>query len=106
MGIPEPQTNHRWLMLGVSVIAQMAVSMSLFPGLAAITPVLASSYRLSLLQTGLLFSAMQLGPVLTIALWGIAADRRGDRFVLTLGVGSGALALAAATLIHGGMVRR
>jgi MFS family permease len=99
-GIPGPQTNQRWLMLAVSVFAQMAVSMSFFPGLAAIAPVLVGSYRLSLLQTGLLFSAMQLGPVLTIALWGIAADRRGDRFVLALGLVSGAFALAAATLIH------
>jgi MFS family permease len=100
MAIREPGTNHRWRMLAVTVIAQMVVSFSFFPGLAAIAPVLVGSYHLSLLQTGLLFSAMQLGPVLTIALWGIGADRRGDRFVLTVGLASGALALAAATLVH------
>jgi len=72
MGIRgETQTNYRWLVLGVGVLAQMATSISFFPGLATIAPLLAGSYRMSLFQTGLLFSGMQLGPVLTMALWGV-----------------------------------
>jgi MFS family permease len=101
MGIRvETQTNYRWLVLGVGVVAQMATSISFFPGIATIAPLLAVSYGMSLFQTGLLFSGMQLGPVLTMALWGVIADRRGDRFVLALGLGSGALVLATAGLIH------
>jgi sugar phosphate permease len=101
MGIRgETQTNYRWLMLGVGVVAQMVTSITFFPGLATIAPLLASDYRLSLFQTGMLFSAMQLGPVLTMALWGVVADRHGDRFVLALGLGSGAVAVAAAALAH------
>lgn len=95
-----PQTNYRWLVLGVGVAAQMATSISFFPGIATIAPLLAVAYGMSLFQTGLLFSGMQLGPVLTMALWGVLADRRGDRLVLVLGLGSGALVLAVAGLVH------
>ena len=87
-------------MLSVTAIAQMAVAVSFFPGLAAIAPVVVASYQMSLVQTGLLFSAIQLGPVLTVALWGVAADRKGDRFILALGLGGGALVLGTGTTLH------
>src|SRR6185312_5281628 len=80
--------SHRWLILGVSVVAQMTTGIAFFPGLATIGPVIASWYHLDLVQVGILFGGMQFGPVLTVALWGAVADRMGDRFVLAAGRGA------------------
>jgi len=76
----------------------MTTGLIFFPGLAVIGPSLTGWYHLNLLQVGLLFTWMQLGPVLTMALWGVVADRKGDRFVLALGLGVGAVVLSAAAL--------
>jgi sugar phosphate permease len=92
--------NHRWQVLGVSVLAQMMTGVAFFPGLATIGPVIASTYHLRLVQAGILFGGMQFGPVLTVAVWGLVADRMGDRFVLAVGLVSGAVALASAALAH------
>jgi len=81
-------------------MAQMMTGLAFFPGLAAIGPLITSSYHLGLVQAGILFGGMQFGPVLTVALWGLVADRMGDRFVLAVGLGSGALVLASAALAH------
>ena len=92
--------NYRWLALGIGTLAQMTTGIAFFPGLAAIGPAIAAWYHLSLVQMGVLFGTLQFGPVLTISLWGILADRRGDRFALGTGLGLGAVALASAWLVH------
>ncbi len=65
-------------------------------GLAVIAPALQDEYGLSIGQVGLLLAAPWIGATLTLLPWGIAADRFGERAVLTLGLGCSALVLAAA----------
>jgi sugar phosphate permease len=96
----ESKLNYRWLALGIGALAQMTTGLAFFPGLAAIGPAIASWYHLNLVQMGVLFGTLQFGPVLTIALWGVVADGRGDRFALGTGLGLGAAALASAWLVH------
>lgn len=82
-------------MLGVGSLAQMVAAVAFFPGLAAIAPALQGFYRINLLQIGALFSAIQLGPALSILIWGLVADRWGDRVALAAGLGGAAVALIA-----------
>jgi sugar phosphate permease len=65
-------------------------------GLAVIAPALQDEYGLSIGEVGLLLAAPWVGGTLTLLLWGIAADRFGERAVLALGLGGSALVLAAA----------
>ena len=93
-----PPAAYRWRVLGVGVLAQMTSGLAFFPGLAVVGPALTRWYHLNLVEVGVLFGGMQLGPVLTIAAWGVVADRKGDRLVLGIGLGLGAVVLAAAAL--------
>jgi len=61
-----------------------------------LAPTLRTEYGLSLGEVGLLLSAGWVGSLLTLLPWGIAADRLGERVVLTVGLGISALCLAAA----------
>jgi MFS family permease len=61
-----------------------------------LAPTLRAEYGLSLGEVGLLLSAGWVGSLLTLLPWGIAADRLGERAVLTVGLGVSALCLAAA----------
>jgi sugar phosphate permease len=85
---------RRWLVLAISVFAQGAVAIFI-TGLPAVGPALQHHYGLSLIQTGSLFSAISAGAVVTVTMWGVAADRWGERWVLGIGLGGGALVIAA-----------
>ncbi|WP_433383789.1 MFS transporter [Actinoplanes sp. CA-142083] len=56
---------------------------------------------LSLAQAGLLTSAPAAGLLATLIAWGAAADRWGERGVLTTGLAATGLILPAAALVHG-----
>lgn len=87
-------------MLALGTLAQ-TVTCALLYGIPFLLPYLRRTAHLSLAQAGTVAAAPALGLVATLVLWGVVADRRGERAVITAGVAlTGVVALAAA-LSHG-----
>ncbi|MEU7530845.1 MFS transporter [Saccharothrix sp. NPDC042600] len=88
--------GYRWVVLAVGALAQ-GTNAAVFLGLPSISPALRAHFGLTLPEVGLLLGAVNLGTMLTLVAWGAAADRRGERVVMTIGgVGAaGCLGLAA-----------
>jgi LPXTG-motif cell wall-anchored protein len=70
-------------------------------GLPVIVPQLREEYGLSLGQIGVLLAAPWVGTTLTLLPWGLAADRFGERVVLTVGMLGSALFVAGAAFAEG-----
>jgi sugar phosphate permease len=87
--------RRRWTILAVGTFAQAATCCFLYG-----IPMLVPAFRadgISLFGASLLVSAPMVGLLLTLILWGAAADRIGERVVIVTGVGiaAGLLALSA-----------
>jgi sugar phosphate permease len=89
---PAPLRNYRWTILSAGVLAQGAYSAILL-GLPAIAPAIQDRYELSLPQVGVVLAAMNFGSLATMRVWGIVADRIGERAVIALGQAGTAAAL-------------
>ncbi|MFD0201869.1 MULTISPECIES: MFS transporter [Saccharothrix] len=94
--------RYRWVVLAVGAVAQ-GTNAAVFLGLPAITPQLRAHFGLSLPQVGMLLGAVNLGTMLTLVLWGAAADRRGERLVMAVG-GFGAAGCLAPAAFDGPVV--
>jgi sugar phosphate permease len=79
-----PARRYRWTILSAGVVAQAANSAMLL-GLPAIAPALRQHYGLTLTQVGVVLAALNFGAIGTLLLWGILADRIGERAVIGLG---------------------
>lgn len=93
---PAPPLRYRWTILAAGVFAQAANSAVLL-GLPAIAPAIRQAFDLTLPQVGVVLAAVNFGAVATLLVWGIVADRIGERAVIALcqtGAG-GALVWAA-----------
>ncbi|MDN5749261.1 MAG: MFS transporter [Pseudonocardia sp.] len=90
--------RYRWVVLAVGTAAQAATA-AYFLGLAAVTPALRAYFDLDLAGVGLLIGAISVGLVTTLIPWGGAADRFGERWVMTIGLLGSALALAATAFV-------
>ncbi|WP_316932100.1 MFS transporter [Nocardioides marmotae] len=90
-------TARRWAMLAASTLAQGAASVMIH-GPAFLIPALHDQVGLSLPEAGVVAAAPTVGVMLTLVLWGLVVDRRGERFVLLTGLGATALVGALATL--------
>jgi sugar phosphate permease len=84
----------RWAVLAAGTFAQTAYN-SLPFGLVVLAPAIRVHYGLSLTQVGLVLAAPVLGSTGTVYLWGRAADRYGERPVLTIGLGAASAFIAA-----------
>ena len=82
-------------MLAAGTVAQASFSASTV-GLGVMAPVLRDEYGLSLGQVGALLSAAWVGACVTLLPWGLAADRFGERLVLTVGLAGSAACLVGA----------
>ncbi|GIF02803.1 MFS transporter [Actinoplanes siamensis] len=89
----------RWVVLVVGMLAMTAGSTFQF-GLAYLIPAFRDE-GLSLEQTGLLVACPTAGVMLTLIAWGAAADRWGERVVLSTGLGLAGVLLIAARWAHG-----
>ena len=88
--------QQRWVILGVAVAAQAAMS-ALVYGPPFVLPQLRAEEGLSLTEASLLVVAPMLGMLLTMIVWGALADRFGERLVMAVGMlGSAAAGLVAA----------
>ncbi|OLT40524.1 MFS transporter [Saccharomonospora sp. CUA-673] len=85
----------RWRILVLGLSAQTASCAFLF-GIPFLVPAMQRAENLTLSQAGTLVVAPSVGLLLTLILWGAAADRYGERVVMALGLGvsSGFLAVA------------
>jgi sugar phosphate permease len=70
-------------------------------GLPALGPAIQHAFGLTLVEVTAVFTAFALGTVLTLLAWGVLADRAGERRVVALGLGAGALALAGVAATEG-----
>lgn len=82
-------------MLTAGVVAQASYAVTGL-GLPAIAPAIRRDFGLTLTQTGVVLAASFLGSVPTLLLWGLIADRIGERLVMAAGLAaaSGALVWA------------
>ena len=91
--------RYRWVVLAVGSVAQASTA-TYFLGLAAVTPALRDHFGLSLAGVGALVGAVSVGLVATLIAWGGAADRYGERVVMTAGLVGAAAALGGAALVR------
>ena len=91
---------RRWSMLGASTLAQAATAVMVH-GPAFLIPTLHEREGMSLAEAGLVAAAPTLGVMLTLVAWGVVTDRRGERFVLLMGLTTTALAGTAGALTGG-----
>ena len=76
--------------------AAAAAGSALFIGPAVLAPAIRDEFDASLSEVGVLLASLWVGSILTLLLWGLLADRLGERVVLGTGLGMcGVLAAAA-----------
>ncbi len=83
---------YRWVVLGGAAFGAAAFAF-LRMGLPSLGPAIRERFDLSLGEVGVAFSAVAIGTMLTLILWGMLADRIGERPVLTVGLLGTALAM-------------
>jgi sugar phosphate permease len=88
--------SYRWVILAVGVLAQ-AASATVLQGLPGLAPQLRDEYGLTLSGLGVVLASVTLGLVSTLVLWGMLADRIGERWVMSGGLVLAALSLYGAT---------
>jgi sugar phosphate permease len=98
-GPPGGRGARRWLVLAAGTVAVTAGSAFQY-GLAYLIPALRAN-GLSLAQAGVIVACPTAGLLLTLVAWGAAADRWGERLILTSGLGLAGLVLLAATQARG-----
>ena len=86
-----------WVVLTLGLLAQ-AVGTMLVSAPVYLLPLLHLDLGFSLAAVGMLTAAPTLGMVLTLVLWGAAADRFGERWVIAGGLGLTAAAAGAAAI--------
>jgi sugar phosphate permease len=89
---PARPPSYRWTILSAGVFAQAAFSAILL-GLPAIAPAIRHHFDLTLTQVGVVLAALNFGSVATLLVWGIVADRIGERAVIAFGQTGTAAAL-------------
>jgi MFS family permease len=93
----EPLGAKPWRMLALGLLAQTATSM-LVSTPAFLIPELHTNRGLSLASAGLLASTTTIGMVVALVAWGAAADRIGERWVISGGLALAAIAAAGAAV--------
>lgn len=89
-------------MLVASTLAQAAAAVMIH-GPAFLIPTLHDREGMSLAQAGLVAAAPTIGVMLTLVAWGWVTDRRGERFVMLVGLSATTVA-GVASALTGGLV--
>ena len=92
--------NRRWLILIVGLFAMIAGCAYQY-GLPYLIPALRADNGVSLREAAIIISCPVAGLLVALTLWGIAADRWGERIILCTGLSIAGLALLAATRTSG-----
>lgn len=91
--------SRRWAILAVGTLAQSATCSFIY-GIPSLVPSLRDHGGLSLLAASFVVSAPIVGLLLTLIIWGAAADRYGERIVIATGTAGAAATLAATLAVH------
>jgi MFS family permease len=91
--------GRRWVVLVAGLFA-MTAGCTFQYGLAYLIPAFRAE-GLSLEQAGILVACPTVGLLLTLVAWGAAADRWGERLVLSVGLALAGSVLLAASTVHG-----
>jgi sugar phosphate permease len=75
---------YRWLILAIATFAQASATLVTY-GVGPLAAVWQKQWQLNATQTGLLVSAVQIGPLLSMLFIGYAMDRYGERWLISLG---------------------
>jgi sugar phosphate permease len=94
--------RRRWLILALGLAAQ-AATCSFIYGLPFLVPNIRAAEHLSLAAVGIVVSAPTVGLLLTLIAWGAAADRFGERIVITIGLAGCGVAVAVAATVSTGL---
>ena len=70
-------------------------------GLPMLIPAIRHTYGISLARAGVVVATPGIGVLFTLYAWGYAADRWGERLVITVGLAGAAAFLTAACVVHG-----
>lgn len=90
--------RSRWSILTVIVVAQTG-SISLLFGVPFLIPLMRVSEGVTLTQAGTVAGAPLLGMLGTLIIWGVLADRFGERLIMTIGtLGTGVCGVGAALI--------
>lgn len=95
--------RSRWGVLAAGTLAQASTAAH-FLGLAAVTPGLRAHFGLGIAGVGALIGVVSLGIMTTLILWGSAADRFGERWVMTAGLAGASALLAGIGLVRNPLV--
>ena len=93
-------TGRRWMILGIGVLAQASASAFCY-GVPFLIPALRETEGLSLAQAGVYVAAPTIGLLATLIAWGAAADRWGERVVMTTGLAITAVDIGALVPLTG-----
>lgn len=97
-GVTDVQAQHlsrrRWVVLAIGVLAQLSACSFVY-GVPFLVPTLRDTLDLTLAHAGVYVAAPTTGLLLTLILWGAAADRYGERVVIASGLTLAAVAVAA-----------
>jgi MFS family permease len=92
--------TRRWLILGAGITAQAMTCLFLY-GLGFLIPEIQASEGLSLAGAATLIATPVLGLLCTLVAWGAAADRFGERIVMSIGMTTAGALLLIATVVDG-----
>jgi MFS family permease len=92
--------RYRWAVLAAGGTASASTA-AFFLGLPVLVPTLRQEYSLSLGEVGVVLASAWVGTTLALLPWGLAADRFGERIVMSVGLAGSALFLAAAAYAPG-----
>ena len=87
--------SYRWAVLAAGTFSTASIS-ALVIGLPVLVPTLRDEYALSLGEIGVLLASEWVGTTLALLPWGLAADRFGERIVLTVGLTASAAFIVGA----------
>lgn len=92
--------SYRWAVLAAGATASASTA-AFFLGLPVLVPTLREEYSLSLGQIGVVLASAWVGTTLALLPWGLAADRFGERAVMSAGLAGSAVFLGAAAYAPG-----
>jgi sugar phosphate permease len=96
------RSRRRWVVLALGVLAQSSACSFVY-GIPFLVPTLRDALGLSLATAGVYVAGPTAGLLLTLILWGAAADRWGERRIIATGLGAQAVVVGlVAFLPHPG----
>ena len=93
-------SRYRWVVLAAGTSAQASIS-AVQLGIAVLAPDIRADLGLTLGETGLVLAAFSIGTTSTLILWGLLADRYGERTTLSVGLAATAAAMSAVAFTRG-----